>query len=272
MNHLTNVPRSFRESPIINLDIFTCLHNNLRTMTTYDADRYQMIRLCNNLLKSEANAGQVAAQLAVADEAAWLDGRVSVVTALAQKAGVDNTGLAVDKGHLVDLLAAATMRLAGPTAAYAVLQNKADLETKVGFSESTFRELPDAQKDDRALLVHDEIAKVLTAESAVTALPRPLKAFNVTPELNASLSRLALAFSTVVDSPRQAQILTKTLNAAITAELSAASDRLTRVLDRLMILFQGNGTTLYEDWFNARVIQHAAPTPVVTPVPTPPVK
>jgi hypothetical protein len=127
---------------------------------------------------------------------------------------------------------------------------------------------------DLALLVHDEIAKVLTAESAVavTALPRPLKAFNGTPELNASLSRLALAFSTVVDSPRQAQILTKTLNAAITGELSAASDRLTRVLDRLMILFQGNGTTFCEDWFNARVVQHAAPTPAVTPVPTPPVK
>jgi len=61
-----------------------------------------------------------------------------------------------------------------------------------------------------------------------------------------------------VDSPRQALIQIKTLNAAITAERGSISARLTRVTNRLMIHFKDNGTTLYEDRFNARVIQRAS--------------
>jgi hypothetical protein len=61
-----------------------------------------------------------------------------------------------------------------------------------------------------------------------------------------------------VDSPRQAQIQIKTLNAAINAELGSINNL-------LMMLFKDNGTILYEDWFIARVIQRASTACAASP-------
>ena len=240
-------------------------------MNSYDDQRFEMVRICAAILTTHAT--ELASIPAAKDEADWLAGRLLVVTTLANRANENLAATTAAKAALTELLIPAALRISEPAAAYAYLRGNVELEKILGISETALRQTKDAFIDDEAQTIHDKVAPILAAEQAISpgALPRPIHAFGIAAPLLADLQRLILAYTAAVDSPRNAQIQLKSVNEAIPAELTAINDRLTRAMDRLMVIFKNSGTGLYSEWFNGRVIKRSSgDTEEKTPPPATP--
>ena len=189
---------------------------------------------------------------ALGTQEAALGSIVELIFALAQEQERDNKGIRSDKLQFTDLLTDATMAVAGPVGAWAMVTMNERVRQQVELQPSFLKK----QAAERLLFMAKDVLSVgetYLAETADYALSESV--------LDVLRSRI-VAFEQLVVAPREGVARTATLTILVEKEVERGMTLLRLFFDRIMFRFKESDAEFFTNYQQARkVIRPSVPLP-----------
>ncbi|MEP6820867.1 MAG: hypothetical protein ABI946_00795 [Chthoniobacterales bacterium] len=220
-------------------------------------NKLSMYRTVQTVLKN--NTAEVATIVALDLQVTNLNSSIALIDSLAQAQASETSGVTIDKANVSDEMVDMTMRVAGALKAFASVGNDETLLKKASLTKSDLVKARDEMRPTMAQEIHD------LANTNIAALSD----YGITAATLTALQTRIDAYKLVAAGPQVAKAEKSTATDLLDQEFARADTILNERIDGLIKQLQGSGTTLYDDYTNARKIINTGAQAKPTPPPTP---